>query len=129
MIPQDLIDDLKELTELGYVFEVKEDDNKVYIQFENFVIPSDKFNMITTPLLIFTTPQYPKANFDMFWTDEKLILKNGNIPLNSEVIEIHLGKRWRRFSYHPYNNKPWNPASDNVGSFIEHVRGRLRRGD
>ena len=125
MIPQDLTDDLKEL---GYVFEVLEDANKVYVRFENFVIPSDKFSVSTTQLLIFTT-LYPKANFDMFWTDENLVLKNGSIPKSAEVIETHLGKRWRRFSYHPYNNKPWNPALDDVGSFIEHVRERLRRGD
>lgn len=129
MIPQDLTDDLKELKELGYVFEVLEDTNKVYVRFENFAIPSDKFSMSATQLLIFTTPLYPKANFDMFWTDENLILKNGNVPKNGEVIETHLGKRWRRFSYHPYSNKLWNPALDDVGSFIEHVRGRLRRGD
>ena len=126
MIPQDLTDDLKEL---GYVFEVLEEANKVYVRFENFAIPSDKFSMSATQLLIFTTPLYPKTNFDMFWTDENLVLKNGNVPKNAEVIETHLGKRWRRFSYHPYNNKPWNPALDDVGSFIEHVRERLRRGD
>jgi len=129
MIPQDLTNDLNELTELGYVFEVKEAAPKIYIEFDAFSIPSDKYNLITTPLLIFTTPQYPKSNFDMFWTDEKLTLKNGNAPRSAEVIEIHLGKRWRRFSYHPYNNKPWNPALDNVGSFIEHVKERLRRAD
>ena len=129
MIPQDLTYDLKELTELGYVFEVKEENNKVYVQFDDFVIPSEKFSVPTTPLLIFTTNAYPKANFDMFWTAESLVLKNGNVPRNAEVIEIHLGQRWRRFSYHPYNNRPWNPAMDNVGSFIEHVKERLRRGD
>lgn len=128
MIPQDLTNDLEELKEIGYVFEVKEDANKVYVEFEDFTIHSDKYNLTTTPLLIFTTSLYPKANFDMFWTDEKLTLKNGNPPKNAEVIENHLGKRWRRFSYHPYNSKPWNPALDNVSSFIEHVQERFRKG-
>ena len=104
MIPQDLTNDLKELTELGYVFEVKEAAPKIYIEFDAFSIPSDKYNLITTPLLIFTSPQYPKANFDMFWTDEKLVLKNGSSPRSAEAIEIHLGKRWRRFSYHTNNS-------------------------
>ena len=128
MIPQDLTNDLQELKDVGYVFEVKEEASKVYIEFDAFSIPSDKFSMTTTPLLIFTTQEYPKANFDMFRTDEKLVLKNGSVPQSAEVIDTHLGKRWRRFSYHPYNSKPWNQALDTVGSFIEHVRERFRKG-
>ena len=65
----------------------------------------------------------------MFWTEESLTLKNGQTPQSAEVIENHLGKRWRRFSYHPYNNRPWNPAQDNIATYLEYVKQRLRKGD
>ena len=128
MIPEDLLRDLEKLKERGMVFEVKETEGKVYIFFKDFPLPPNIYNQEKTDLIIFTMPNYPSAGFDMFWTDESLKLKNGNIPQNAEVIEPHLGKRWRRFSYHPYNNKLWNPAVDDVNSFMEYVMKRLRMG-
>jgi len=129
MISQELIDDLKEFKERGINFEIIEEGPKVYIFFKDFRIPSKNYNMETTDLLIFTTEQYPKAGFDMFWTDEKLTLKNGSAPASAEKIEPHLGKPRRRFSIHPYNTKPWDPAVDNVVTYMEYVMQRLRNGD
>lgn len=129
MIPEELIQDLEVLKERGFNYELAEDGPKVYIVFKDFPLPSGLYNMEKTDLLIFTTPHYPNAGFDMFWTDQALTLKNGGIPKQAESIESHLGKSWRRFSYHPYNPKPWNPSEDNVINFIEYVQQRLRNGD
>lgn len=113
----------------SYAYDVVEDGAKVYLVFKKFPLPEGVYNQNYTDLLIFTTQQYPNANFDMFWTEESLTLNDGRVPRNAEVIETHLGKRWRRFSYHPYNTRPWNPAQDNVSSYIEYVKQRLRKGD
>lgn len=128
MIPQELTDDMTDLKE-SYTFEIVEQDNKAYVVFTNFPLPTCVYNKDFTDLLIFTTKQYPNSNFDMFWVDQDLVLKNGQVPKSAEVIESHLGKNWRRFSYHPYNIKPWNPAQDNVASYLEYVKQRLRKGD
>jgi hypothetical protein len=65
----------------------------------------------------------------MFWVDPKLTLKNNNQPKAGDTFENHLGKSWRRFSYHPYTAKPWNPSEDSVINFMRYVQQRLQKGD
>jgi len=129
MIPEELRHDLEMLDSRGFVYDIVEDGSKIYIVLKDFPLPSGIYNLVKTDLLIFTTPHYPNAGFDMFWTDEKLTLKNGGIPKQAEHVEPHLSTRRRRFSYHPYNGKPWNPSEDNVSRFVEYVQQRLRNGD
>lgn len=129
MIPEELQRDLDVLSENGFKFEAIPDNPKIYIIFSDFPLPEGLYNADKTTLLIFTTPHYPIAGFDMFWTDPELKLKDGNTPKQAEAIEQHRGQSWRRFSYHPYNNAPWNPSEDTVARFIEYVQQRLRNGD
>ena len=129
MIPEDLQRDADVLKGNGFCFDIIPDGQKLYIKFKDFPLPTALYNMDTTDLLIFTTPHYPRAGFDMFWTDPRLALKNESVPKQAEVIELHLGQEWRRFSYHPYNSTPWNPSEDNIARFIEYVKQRLRNGD
>lgn len=74
-------------------------------------------------------PYYPQAGFDMFWTDKSLTLRDGRIPMGGEVEEPHLGLVWRRFSYHPYGERGWDPSRDDVAGFVAYVQQRLQRGD
>ena len=129
MIPDELIKDLSILGQRGFVYELIEANSRVYIKFTNHPLPDGVYNVQNTNILIFTTPLYPNAGFDMFWVDDKLTLKNGSLPKNAELLETHLGSQWRRFSYHPYQKKPWNPAVDSVSVFMQHVEQRLRNGD
>lgn len=129
MIPDELVRDLKNLQVRGFFYDVVEEGSKVYILFREFPLPTGLYNMEKTDLLIFTTPHYPNAGFDMFWTDVSLTLHDGRIPQNAEVIGQYLGKSWRRFSYHPYDKNHWNPSGDNVESFVEHVQQRLHNGN
>jgi hypothetical protein len=129
MIPDELVKDLELLRTRGFSFELTEANSRVYIIFRGFPLPDGVYNMQKTDLLIFTTPLYPNAGFDMFWVDNKLTLKNGGIPKNSDQVESHLGRAWRRFSYHPYQNKHWSPSEDSVVVFIQHVEQRLKIGD
>ena len=129
MIPEELIPDLVVLSSRGFVYDLVESESKIYIVFKDFPLPLETYNMEKTDLLIFTTPHYPNAGFDMFWTDETLTLKNKKIPKQANVKEKHLGIIRRRFSYHPYKIKSWNPSEDNVLIFVEYVQQRLRNGD
>lgn len=117
------------MSDRGYVFEVIEEGARVFIVFKSYPLPDGHYNVATTDLMIFTTQFYPNAGFDMFWVGEDLRLKNGAIPKSAELVESYLSRRWRRFSYHPYNVKPWNPAEDSVIRFVEYVNQRLSRGD
>lgn len=130
MIPDELVKDVETLKEQGYDCRLVEDGLKIYVVFTNYPLPPGIYNIDSTDLIIFTTSQYPNAGFDMFWVDEKLKLKGTESPPSSaEHIESHLGKNWRRFSYHPYNNKPWNPSEDSVIRHVSYINQRLRKGD
>ncbi len=129
MIPEELVADLQTLKNSGHIYELIEEGPRVYVRFTGHPLPLDVYNMPNTDLLVFTTQQYPNANFDMFWVDEGLRLKNQGVPRNATEVETHLGRRWRRFSYHPYQNNPWNPAVDSVISFMSYVDQRLAKGD
>lgn len=129
MIPDELTRDLQILKERGCVFDVTEENMKIYIIYRNYPLPADIYNTDKTDLLIFTTPHYPNAGFDMFWVKPDVMLKNNTPPRNGEALEPHLGQQWRRFSYHPYQNKGWNPSEDSVISFMAYVQQRLQKGD
>lgn len=129
MIPDDLTKDLEFFKECGYVFELIEEGPRIYIIFKDYPLPPGVYSSDKTDLLIFTTQFYPNAGFDMFWVDENLKLKNESIPRNADSLESYLGRRWRRFSYHPYTAKPWNPSEDSVGSFMGNVERRLKNSD
>ncbi len=129
MIPEELTKDLQVLKDSGFNYDVVEEDLKIYVVFRNYPLPSQIYNIGSTDLLIFTTVHYPNAGFDMFWTDEKLKLNNNGVPKNAEVIEQYLGRNWRRFSYHPFNNRAWNPSVDSVISYMSYIDQRLRKGD
>ncbi len=129
MIPEELIKDLQVLKESGFVCDLVEDGSRIYIVFKNYPLPPLIYNMEKTDLLIFTTVQYPNVGFDMFWTDERLTLKNNGVPKSTESVELYIGKRWRRFSYHPFNVIPWNPSKDSVISYISYIDQRLNKGD
>ena len=129
MIPQELSRDLDLLRSAGLKFQTIVEEGKVYVWFNDYRLPPSLYNKLSTDLLILTLTTYPQAGFDMFWVDSDVALCDGRTPNSAEAIEQHAGKSWRRFSYHPYMHKKWNPSEDNVASFIRYVDQRLERGD
>jgi hypothetical protein len=129
LIPQELTEEVTALQERGFNCKAIEEGQRIYLFFQDFPLPSDLYNMEKTDLLVYTANLYPNCGFDMFWVDNKLTLKNGASPRNGEQMETYLGRTWRRFSYHPYQVKPWNPSQDNLSSYIAYIQQRLGRGD
>lgn len=129
MIPEELRQDVAKLHADFHSTEISEDGTIIYVQFIGYHLPPLIYNKLVTDLLVLTTPMYPRAGFDMFWTDPDLTLANGNIPSAAGEIETYLGRQWRRFSYHPYQNRPWDPSEDSLVSFLSYIAQRLARGD
>lgn len=126
MIPNVLQEEVAILKKDGYRIQLEEVGDRVYVRFEDFPLPMDGYSTEATELLVWTTTRYPNVAFDMFWVDEYLVLKNGGIPRSANHIENHQGKRWRRFSIHPYSGGvAWNPNEDSLTSFISHITNRL----
>ena len=126
MVPQELIEDLNAI---GYPYDLIDDGQRIFIIFKEYPLPPGIYNVEKTELMIYTTPYYPSSGFDMFWVEVQLTLKNGTIPKAGDAIEDYVGKKWRRFSYHPYQGKPWDPSNDSVITYVEYINKRLQNGD
>lgn len=132
MIPVELTSDVQVFKDSGSVVEIIEDGPRIYIVFRNYPLHSGLYNLDSTDLMVFTTPMYPNSGLDMFWVDEKLVLRSGGVPKGAEQLESYLHRKWRRFSYHPYDGnqgRTWNPSEDSISSFMSYVEQRLNRGD
>jgi len=114
----------KEIEELHETLDIEiiEDSGFINLIFKDFPL-GDGFNMAASDLLLRVPRSYPDTGPDMFWTEPALTLANGQIPQSTDSIETHLGRSWRRFSWH---RQPWNPTIDNLHGHIEFINRRLR---
>jgi len=121
MIPEHIVKEIEDLRKEGHSIDLIESEGWVNVIFGNFSLPVG-YNKTSATLLIKLPMSYPNGRPDMFWTDEDLILKDGRVPRNADVIEIALEKKWRRFSWHPQS---WNPGTDNLRTYLEFVNSGL----
>jgi E2/UBC family protein E len=115
----------KELEELRseYQVDVSEEGDWINLIFRNFPL-GEGFNVVSSDLLVRIQRTYPDAGPDMFWLDTKVTLSSGQAPQNAEAIEgPYTGRTWRRFSWH---RQIWNPSVENLQSYLEFIRRRLR---
>ena len=93
----------------------------------NIVLPTfplgEGFTVHSSDLLLRLQPTYPDAGPDMFWLEKQVLLKNGQCPQNADLIEFYVGREWRRFSWHRCG---WNPSIEDLSSYLEFVRRRLK---
>lgn len=123
MLPGELIEELAALNDKGYTATVEEADGWAIVVFEEYGLPKGYSRKATT-LLLKLPMSYPNGNPDMFWTDTDVLLEGGGTPRNAEVIETISGRQWRRFSWHPTK---WNPATDDLATYVEFVERRLEQ--
>lgn len=125
MMPSELETEIVQLRLQGFEIEPIESDQRIYLVFHRFKL-GESYAPTESDLLVFTSLQYPNAGFDMFWVDESVKLATGGLPQAGDQIEVYLGRRWRRFSWHLH--RPWNPSVDSLTSWICTVEERLHRG-
>ncbi len=121
MIPPFITEEVEELRKAGHALEVVEAEGWFNLVFSSYPLPPG-FNKPRTQLLVKLPLSYRNGKPDMFWVEEDVLLKDGRVPRSADSIEQALGKRWRRFSWHPQN---WNPAADNIATYLEFINRRL----
>jgi len=124
MIPEHIEKEIEGLRKEAYLIDLIEAEGFANLIFHDYALPVG-YSKAATDLLIKLPMSYPNGRPDMFWTDEDLILKDGRIPKNADVIETALGNKWRRFSWHPQGG--WNPGADNLRTYLEFVDSGLRK--
>jgi hypothetical protein len=125
-LPPQLESDIKELQDRGFKLVAQRDPsnaNRIFIEFETYPLPPG-WNKSQTRLLLITDISYPNSKLDMFWVEVNVLLNGDKIPQAGEAIETYDGKQWRRFSWHV---QKWNPAIDNVSTYLDTVNARLRQ--
>lgn len=120
-VPEQIISHIEDLKKEFMELEIHEG-NPVIVVIEDFPLPLD-FKVASTDLLLKIPVSYPNGKPDMFWVEEDAVPNNGKLPF-SPVVEDILGRKWLRYSWHPQN---WNPAGDNLLTYLEFVREGLIR--
>ncbi len=122
-LPAQLESDLNNLKEQGFQISCQRNGNQIYIVFDKYLLPKG-WNKNETKLLLISDISYPNSKLDMFWVDTDIRLADGRVPQAGDTIENHNGTQWRRFSWHV---QKWNPAIDNVISYLGTVNARLKQ--
>lgn len=121
-LPPKLVHELAELRGSTTV-EVVEEADLINLVFTDFPL-GQGFNMACCDLLVRVPRSYPDVGPDMFWTTPQLTFRDGRIPQAAEVQEEHIGKTWRRFSWHHGN---WNCILDGLPGYLDFIRLSLRQ--
>lgn len=116
--------EVEELRHLGYEVEVQPDGQGYAVVLKGYSLPTG-YTVEKTDLLVRIPQGYPHANPDMFWVETGVLLEGGKIPEKAEHLENHVGRRWRRFSWHI--NKYWHPGKDSLSSYLDFVHVRLAK--
>ncbi len=123
MLPEQLVREVEGLRAEGSSVELIDAEGYANILFSAYPLPPGYSAAATTVLLRFPL-SYPSGQPDMFWTDPELTKADGATPPGADQLEEHLGRRWRRFSWHPQR---WNPAKDDLRMYLEFVNTGLAR--
>jgi hypothetical protein len=91
----------------------------------SFPVAGGGFTPDHTDLMVRIPAQYPMTPLDMWYCDPPIrIAATGQFAVASEVIELHLGKNWQRFSRHL--NGGWRPGIDSLKSYFALIQRELQ---
>lgn len=112
-------------TATGLEVQVIEVGGRLFVLIHDYRLPPAVSQVEKTDVLFITDSQYPFSAMDMFWVNVEVIRPNGSIFENSESIEDHIARKWRRFSYH--RNNIWNPAGNPLMDHFAFMETRWTR--
>lgn len=118
--------DVKFLTERGLNWELLPDpQGAACLVVKEFSVAAGGFAPGATELMIRIPAQYPMTPLDMWYCDPPIRLaSSGQYATASEVMEIHMGRTWQRFSRHL--NGGWRPGVDGLRSFFALIQRELQ---
>lgn len=95
---------------VGLEVEVHQEGNRLFAVVKGYLLPDGVAEVARTDVLLVGDTQYPLSAMDMFWTELDVVRPDGSTFQGSDSIEQHLGRQWRRFSYH--RNGTWSPTGN-----------------
>lgn len=110
----------------GHQFEEITDGNRHGLIIRNYDLPSDKYNHLTSDLLILIPNGYPDARPDMWYFFPAILLMPGNrMARQTQANIVFEGKTWQRWSRH-YPASEWRAGIDGIHTYLKKVDTALR---
>jgi hypothetical protein len=117
--------DTKYLAERVLDHSVISDGGMTCVLFPQFPLPQG-FQQNASDLLLRLNTGYPDVPPDMWWFDPPVLRADGQPIPQTEVIELHLGRNWQRWSRH-LEPTQWRSGIDSIESFLALLRRELER--
>jgi len=99
------------------------DGGMIAVLLPDFALPPG-LNQPAADLLLRLSPGYPDVAPDMWWFSPALARADGRGIAATEVVEVHLGRRWQRWSRH-LGAGQWRAGIDSLESFVALVHKEL----
>ena|SRR5438093_2137987 len=126
-VPQELVDDVDEFKRItGLGADVIPEGSRILVRIKQAPLPAKRFRVDRTDVLFITDFQYRMSAMDMFWVDLDVVHPDGRVPQSADATENHLGRPWRRFSWH--RNGIWDPSRNGVLDHYAFVESRWSDG-
>ncbi len=106
----------------GYPVDVEPNGDRIYVLVRQVLLPAGAYTNDRSDILMIADFQYPMSAMDMFFMEESVHQARVPIPEHAKTIEEHLGRRWRRWSWH--RNGRWTPGVDGIGSHWAMIEAR-----
>lgn len=117
--------DVQYLTSRNFTHEVIVEAGMVCVLLSKWNLPTG-YNHTTADLLLRLQPGYPDLPPDMWWFEPSLQLADGRGIQATEVIELHLGRSWQRWSRH-LDAGQWRSGIDGLENYLALVNQELER--
>ncbi|MGG6232330.1 E2/UBC family protein [Tenacibaculum sp. SDUM215027] len=113
------------LLEKEYVFEEKIDANRNGLIIRDWILPTGKYNLETSDLLILLPNGYPEVRPDMWYFNPAILLAPSNKLAKQTQVNINFeGKVWQRWSRH-YPANEWRSGIDGIHTYLKKVQTAL----
>lgn len=114
--------DREYLFDKGYIFEEITEANQNGLIIRNWILPSDRFNLEASDLLILIPQGYPDIKPDMWYFNPAILLS----PLNENARQTQCNitfneKMWQRWSRHFPANE-WRSGIDGIHTYLKKVQ-------
>ena len=99
---------------IGREVQVEEADGRLHAIIKKAMLPPGTYSKDESDVLLLADYQYPMSAMDMFFMEEAVVHIRIPLPEHAKTVESHLGRQWRRWSWHRPQNNPWKPGVDSL---------------
>ena len=117
--------DIAYLQDRGLAHELVAESGMTCLVLPGWELPAG-FDRSRSDLLIRLPAGYPDLAPDMWWFDPPVLAADGRAIPATEVREVHLGRRWQRWSRH-FDSGQWQAGIDGLESYLALIRRELHK--